>query len=85
VINIPYMQASGNQIVDMLETLVNACINITIILGAMILVLMVWLCVSELQQSKKRLRVIRSPRTDQPQRPPSRRPTRDAALPVRML
>lgn len=85
MINIPYMQTSGNQIVDMLETLVNACINITIILGAMILVLMVWLCVSELQQSKKRLRVVRSSRMDQPQRPPSRRPTRDAALPVRML
>jgi hypothetical protein len=85
MINIPYMQASGNQIVDMLETLVNACINVTVILGAMILVLMVWLCFSELRQSKKRRRVIRSPRMDQPQRPPSRQPTRDAALPVRML
>lgn len=81
----PYMQASGNQIVDLLETVVNACINVTVILGVMLLVLLVWLCFFELWQSKKRMRVVRSPRMNQPQRPPGRRPIRDAAFPLRML
>ena len=69
----PYMQASGNQIMDMLETMVNAYTNVTIILAAMFLVLLVWLCISELRQSKDRRRIVGSPRLNQPHRTAHRR------------
>lgn len=64
----PYMQASGNQIMEMLETVVNAYTVVTIILAAALLVLLAWLCISELLQSKDRRRVVGSPRPNQPQR-----------------
>jgi hypothetical protein len=69
----PYMQASGNQLVDMLEKLVGIFTNVAIILGAMLLVLMVWLCVSELRQSQKLKRAARKPLRNQPQRSSGRR------------
>ena len=76
----PYMQASGNQIIDMLEKLVATFTHVAVIMGAMLLVLMVWLCVSELRQSQKLKRATRNPRMNQPQRPSGRRPTRHRAF-----
>ena len=69
----PYMQASGNQLIDMLEKLVDTYIHIMVILGAMLLVLLVWLCFSELRQSQKLKRAARNPLMNQPQRPSGRR------------
>lgn len=69
----PYMQASGTQIVDMLEKLVDTYIHFMVILGAILLVLLVWLCVSELRQSQKLKRAARKPLRNQPQRPSGRR------------
>jgi hypothetical protein len=69
----PYMQASGDQLIDMLEKLVAIYTHVAVILGAMLLVLMVWLCFSELQQSKKLMRAARNPLMDQPQGPARRR------------
>ena len=69
----PYMQASGNQLIDLLTKLVDAYTHVAVILGAMLLVLLVWLCFSELRQSQKLKRAARNPRMDQPQRPTRRR------------
>jgi hypothetical protein len=76
----PYMQASGNQIIEMLEKLVSVFTYVAVILGAMLLVLLVWLCFSELRQSQKLKRAARNPLMNQPQRPARRRPTRHRAF-----
>ena len=76
----PYMQASGDQLIDILKKLVDVYIYVAVILGAMLLVLLVWLCFSELRQSQKLKRVARNPLMNQPQRPARRRPTRRRAF-----
>ena len=76
----PYIQASENQLIDMLEKLVDTYTHVVVILGAMLLVLLVWLCFSELRQSQKLKRAARNPRMNQPQRPSGRRPTRHRAF-----
>ena len=55
----PYMQASGDQLIDMLKKLVDVYTHVAVILGAMLLVLLVWLCFSELWQSQKLKRAAR--------------------------
>ncbi|MFL6273824.1 MAG: hypothetical protein ACJ74G_01330 [Blastocatellia bacterium] len=47
----PYLQASGNHLVDMLETLIDMYANAAAIIGAVLLIVLVWLCLSELQRS----------------------------------
>lgn len=49
----PYMQASGNQVINMLETLVDAYTNVATVIGAMLLVLLICLCIAELRQPAK--------------------------------
>ncbi|HJQ24700.1 MAG TPA: hypothetical protein VKA60_12350 [Blastocatellia bacterium] len=46
----PYVQASGNQVVDMLEKLIDTYTSITAIIGALLLVLLICLCIAELRQ-----------------------------------
>ena len=76
----PYMQASGDQLIDMLKKLVDVYTHVAVILGAMLLVLLVWLCLSELWQSQKLKRAARNPLMNQPQCPARRRPTRRRAF-----
>ena len=68
----PYWQASGDQIIHLLDTLAGAYTKVAIIIGAMLLVLLVWLCIAELQQSKKLHRATRKPPMDEPRRPSGR-------------
>ena len=49
----PYVQASGNQVVDMLESLVDTYTSIATIIGALLLVLLICLCIAELRQPAK--------------------------------
>jgi hypothetical protein len=57
----------------MLEKLVDTFTHVAVILGAMFLILLVWLCLSELRQSQKLKRAARNPLVNQPQRPSGRR------------
>lgn len=70
----PYLQGSSNQLLDTLQTFVNVYTNVAILLGALLLVLLVWLCVSELRQSPPRFSASRKltanhsqPRSDRQQ------------------
>lgn len=47
----PYLQASGNHLIEMLETLIDMYANAAAIIGAVLLIVLVWLCLSELQRS----------------------------------
>jgi len=46
----PYVQASGNQMVEMLESVVDAYANVAILIGAMLAVILICLCIAELRQ-----------------------------------
>ena len=50
--NSPYMQSSADQMIDMLGRLIALYTTTVLVIGALLLLLMVWLCVSELRQSK---------------------------------
>ena len=70
----PYLQGSSNQLLDTLQIFVNVYTNVAILLGALLLVLLVWLCVSELRQSPPRFSASRKlkanhsqPRSDRQQ------------------
>lgn len=49
----PYMQPSANQLLNMLARLVEIYTNTLVVIGVLLLILLLWLCVSELQQSKR--------------------------------
>ena len=46
----PYVQASGNQVVDMLESVVDAYTNVAILIGALLVLILICLCIAELRQ-----------------------------------
>ena len=61
----PYMQSSANQFIEVLNNIVEVYTNAVLVVGLLLLVLLVWLCASELQQSQRR-RVKRQPPTGHP-------------------
>lgn len=62
----PYMQSSANQFIEMLNRIVEVYTNAVLVIGILLLVLLVWLCASELQQSKQDRRAARQPQTNCP-------------------
>jgi hypothetical protein len=74
-----YLQASGNQMIKMLETIVDAYTHVAIILSVSLLALLLWLCFSELRQSKKRSRMGHKHRPDSMNRPSGDGPSRPRA------
>jgi hypothetical protein len=65
----PYLQASGNHLVDTLETLIDMYANAAAIIGAVLLIILVWLCLAELQRSS----IARRAGGSSAKRPPARR------------
>ena len=62
----PYMQSSANQFVEVLNHIVEVYSHVVLVVGLLLLILLVWLCASELQQSRQRRRVKHQPPTRQP-------------------
>ncbi|HKP11911.1 MAG TPA: hypothetical protein VJZ91_07355, partial [Blastocatellia bacterium] len=71
--NSPYMQSSADQFVDLLGRLIEVYTTTLLVIGALLLVLTVWLCVSELRQSKRAARTGRRLPATPPRRAAARR------------
>ena len=71
----PYMQPSADQIMNMLGRLIELYTNTLVVIGALLLVLLLWFCISELQQSKRSKRASRRARAN-----PSRQMARHRLL-----
>jgi hypothetical protein len=62
----PFMQSSSDQFMEVFGRLIEVYTNTVLAVGILLLILLVWLCASELQQVKQSRRARR-----QPQRPQS--------------
>jgi hypothetical protein len=62
----PYMQSSANQFIEVLNHIIEVYSNVVLVVGLLLLILLVWLCASELQRSKQGKRVKHQPPTRQP-------------------
>jgi hypothetical protein len=63
----PFMQSSSDQFMEVFQKLIEVYTNTVLAIGIMLLILLVWLCASELQQSKRSRRAKRQPQARQSQ------------------
>ena len=63
----PFMQSSSDQLMEMFGRLIEVYTNTVLAIGILLLILLIWLCASELQQSRQSRRARRQPQPPQSQ------------------